>query len=334
MTTESDARQAGTPAELATWGIGPFQRHQEVPILGPTGEFDDGAPWETHAVYNPAAWTDGERVYLLYRAEGPSPRSDRPFVSRIGLAVSSDGIVFVRDPEPVLEPTEPEEKAGCEDPRLVQIDGTFYLTYTAYDGKVARLALARSQDLRRWERLGVLFPDERWEEHYPKEEFRPRAGHSKSGAILTTKVAGNYWMYFGEKHIWVAYSSDLLSWKVIADPVLSPREGRYDARLVEPGPPPLLLPDQGIWLGYNAADLNRRYTFSQVLLDPNDPTRVLRRSEEPLLEPTTSHELEGQVPRVVFGEGLVQFKGRWLLYYGMADSRIGVAIASSAGEVG
>src|SRR5437016_5144752 len=117
------------------WGLDSLRKHAGNPILAPQG---DG--WESRAVFNPAAWTDGRQVYLLYRAEGVSAFPDRAFTSRIGLAVSTDGIHFTRDPLPVLEPTEPFEiPGGCEDPRLVCIDDTFYMTYTAYDGGVAQL---------------------------------------------------------------------------------------------------------------------------------------------------------------------------------------------------
>ena len=80
-------------------------------------------------------------------------------------------------------------------------------------------------------------------------------------------------------------------------------------------------------MAYNSADAGLRYAVGQVLLDRNDPTRVLERSDTPLLEPTIAAELAGQVPQVVFAEGLVRFKERWMLYFGMADSRLGVAFA-------
>ena len=308
------------------WGLGPFRKCDGNPILEPRG---DG--WESLHVFNPAAWTDGERVYLLYRAEGPCKFPGREVGSTLGLAVSTDGLHFEREDEPILTATEPfEMPGGCEDPRLTHIDGTFYLTYTAYDGKTARLSMAASPDLRNWEKLGPVLDDDQWELYFPNEEHRalfPR-GWSKSGAMLPKKVDGHYWMYFGDTHIWAAYSADLRHWDVAQGPVLSPRPGLFDSRLVEPGPPPVVLPG-GIWLGYNSADTELRYAFGQALIAPDNPTEVLRRCIRPLLEPTTAEETDGQVDQVVFGEGLVMFKGKWFLYYGMADSRIGVAIADA-----
>jgi beta-1,2-mannosidase len=286
---------------------GPFERYTGNPILGPSGE-----GWEAKDVFNPAAWTDGKTVSLLYRAEDHQGLAGRELTSRLGLARSADGFRFERHPRPVMEATEPYEMpGGCEDPRLVCIEGHFYLTYTAYDGQTARLCMAEGDSLDQWTKRGPLFPQRGW---------------TKSGAILDQPINGRYWMYFGDTDVWAAHSVDLRCWEVVEPPVLSPRPGRFDARLVEPGPPPRLMP-QGIWLIYNSADGALRYAVGQALFAPDDPTRLLRRDDQPLLEPTTSDEIEGQVPRVVFAEGLVPFQGRWLLYYGMADSRIGVAVA-------
>jgi len=309
-------------ARMKHFGFSIARRYANNPILVP-----QGSKWEARAVFNPTAWTDGKRVYLLYRAEGPSGFPDREFCSRIGLAVSEDGINFIRNEYPVLQPTEPYEiPGGCEDPRLVRIGDVFFLTYTAYDGKTARLAMAKSADLMHWEKCGLLLPDHQWESFFPFEQFCslfPR-GWSKSGAILSERVNGLYWMFFGDTHIFAATSNNLLEWDVIAQPVISPRPGYFDSRLVEPGPPPVLLSD-GIWLGYNSADNDLRYSFGQCLIDSKNPQSVIYRSNSPILHPSTIDEIDGQVPSVVFGEGLVLFKGVWFLYYGMADSKIGVA---------
>jgi predicted GH43/DUF377 family glycosyl hydrolase len=308
-----------------TWGLGPFHKYDGNPILQPGGE-----PWEAHALYNPAAWTDGNVVYLVYRAEGPCDFPGRAFTSRIGLARSGDGRRFERMHAPILSPTETYEiPGGCEDPRVVKIGDSFVMTYTAYDGSVARLALARSDDLLHWTKLGLAFSDEQWDAYFPHDAFpnTPR-GWSKSGALLAEPIDGRFWMYFGDTCIWAAHSSDLTNWEIRPEPVLAPRAGHFDAGLVEPGPPPIML-DGAIWLGYNSADTSLRYAFGQALIDARDPTRVLRRSDTPLLEPTVAAEIVGQVPQVVFAEGLVRFHEEWLLYYGMADSRLGLAICST-----
>ncbi|MFQ5776584.1 MAG: glycoside hydrolase family 130 protein [Terriglobia bacterium] len=272
-------------------------------------------------MFNPAAWTDGKTIWLLYRAEDKTGIGQWNGTSRIGLATSRDGLDFQRKAEPVLEPTEAWEiPGGVEDPRLVKVEDLFYLTYTAYDGRTARLALASSKDLRRWKKHGLVFPDRGW---------------TKAGAILPTPINGKYWMYFGDSDIRAATSTDLLHWNVIEEPVLRHRAGtgKFDSKLVEPGPPPLLTV-QGILLLFNGANDENVYASGQALFDRNDPTKLLARTDSPFLQPTANLERDGQVPRVVFIEGLVRFKKRWFLYYGMADSRIGVALyhPESTGE--
>ena len=123
----------------------------------------------------------------------------------------------------------------------------------------------------------------------------------------------------------IAYSTDLITWTEALDqPVLPRRPGRFDSRVVEPGPPPILTPD-GVLLIYNGADDRLVYRTGWALFDRNDPTRLLARSDQPLFEPVTDWEKVGQVPNVVFVEGLVVEPGRWLVYYGAADKYIGVA---------
>lgn len=311
------------------WGMPPLKKSGKNPILSPRGR-----GWEFGAVFNPAAWTDGRRIYLLYRAEGPSPYPGRKCSSSIGLAESTDGVYFRFFHQPVLQPTEKYEKpGGCEDPRLVYIrdQKAFYLTYTAYDGKTARLCMARCRDnrLKNWEKLGPVFDNGQWVRAFPKDSYPdlPR-GWSKSGAIYPEKIGGYYWMFFGDKDIRSACSRDLQKWDILPEPLLKPRQGFFDEELVEPGPPPFLTPE-GLVLIYNGAKMQKdghlRYACGQVLLDNVVPTQVLRRSVRPVLVPETNNEKEGQTPDVVFAEGLIKFKGKLLLYYGMADSKIGVA---------
>lgn len=118
--------------------------------------------------------------------------------------------------------------------------------------------------------------------------------------------------------------------------VIRPRTGRFDSVLVEPGPPAILT-ERGIVLlyhGKNAAEggdpafAPYTYGVAQLLLDPHDPTAVLARMSEPFLFPDRDYEITGQVGNVCFAEGLVPFKGQWLLYYGTADSKIAVAAAA------
>jgi predicted GH43/DUF377 family glycosyl hydrolase len=300
------------PAEPAQdWTIGPFEKYVGNPIISPHGD-----TWEAKDVFNPSAWVENGRIHLLYRAEDSTGIGIWNGTSRLGLATSTDGFHFEREAEPIFGPVDPWElPGGTEDPRLVRIDSTYYLTYTGYDGTTARLGLATSTDLRTWTRHGPLFPERGW---------------TKSGAILPEPIEGTYWMYFGDTNIWAAHSTDLIRWTVVEEPALTPRPGMFDSRLVEPGPPPLLT-DDGILLLYNSADDNLKYSAGQALFDPKNPARLLSRTNEPFLEVTTELERSGQIANVVFVEGLIESDGIWFLYYGMGDSGIGVATWRPAG---
>jgi predicted GH43/DUF377 family glycosyl hydrolase len=301
--------------------LGPFRKYAHNPILAPAG---DG--WEAKDLFNPTAIVKDDRVYLLYRAEDRTGANQWNGTSRIGLAVSSDGIHFERYPDPVLVPTLPyEQPGGCEDPRIVFLRDTYHLTYTAFDGKTARLCLATSKDLIHWEKHGMLFPG--WNEG-PMPEW------SKSGAIVPETINGRYVMYFGDTDIWIAFSDDGIHWVPEKQCVMrrSQDPRAFDSLLIEPGPAPIVT-EEGILLIYNAARLISEgpdagkpyYSIGQVLFSREDPKTILRRTEVPVLVPDADDELNGQVDYVVFAEGLVHFQDAWLLYYGMADSRIGLA---------
>lgn len=302
--------------------LGPFVASDENPILRPQG---DG--WESASVYNPAAVVKDDQVVLLYRAHADD------IVSHVGLATSDDGIHFERRPEPVLSPSEDYDVHGCEDPRVTEVDGTYYLTYSGYDGTRALLCLATSTDLVSWTKHGPLFPD--------FNTFLPQGngldgGWSKAGGILPVPVDGRYLMYFGEGSIWWAESRDLLHWTPCSqdEPVMTPTPpGTFGEYLVEVGPPPLLTDNGLVLLVHNAAvkngDGSVRYTCGQVLIDPARPGELLAQLTRPWLEPTTYEDLHGLVSNVTFVEGLVFFRDTWFAYYGQSDSTLGVATSPS-----
>jgi predicted GH43/DUF377 family glycosyl hydrolase len=233
----------------------------------------------------------------------------------------------MRRAEPVLSPEAPyEENGGVEDPRLVKIGKTFYLTYTGYNKKDAQLCLATSRNLMHWKRKGILLP---------AYQGNWNTGWTKSGAILSQKIQGKYWMYWlgtspdKKDEMGLSYSSDLIHWtEATKTPVLARRPGKFDERVVEPGPPPLLTKD-GIVLIYNGADERLVYRTGVAIFDRNDPRKLLGRSEEPVFAPEQSWEKTGQVPNVVFVEGLIEETNRFLFYYGGADKYVGVAETNS-----
>jgi len=256
---------------------------------------------------------------MLYRAQ------DAAGTSRLGYAESTDGIHFARRAEPVLSPeAEYEKDGGVEDPRLQRFGDTYYLTYTGYNKKDAQLCLATSQDLIHWERKGVILPA------YKGNWNR---GWTKSGAIVPEKIDGKYWMYWlgtgADKtdQMGISYSTDLVHWTEATEtPVLPQRPGKFDSRVVEPGPPPILTPS-GIVLIYNGADDNLIYRTGVAVFDRKDPRKLLSRTDEPIFAPEKEWEKAGQVPNVVFVEGMARQGSRWLFYYGGADKYVGVAEA-------
>ena len=296
------------------WKLTQWYRLSDNPILSP-----EGTSWQSAGTFNPAVVPHNGKSVMLYRAQ------DKNGTSRLGYAASSDGLHFTRRPEPVLSPeTDYEKDGGVEDPRLVKFGDMYYLTYTGYNKKDAQLCLATSRDLIHWERKGVILPAYKgnW-----------NVGWTKSGAIVPEKIQGKYWMYFlgtsADKtdQMGLAYSTDLIHWtEATQTPVLPRRPGQFDSRVVEPGPPPIITKD-GIVLIYNAADDKLVYRTAVAVFDPHDPSKLLSRSDRPIFAPEKEWEKVGQVPNVVFVEGMVHQGSRYLLYYGAADKYIGVAEA-------
>ena len=335
--------------------LGPFEKPAGVnPVVAPsaTATFysrmsDSVVRWEEFATFNPAAVVRDGRVFLLYRAEDVGGQAKiGGHTSRLGLAESPDGLHFTRRSTPVLYPDSDaqagnEWPGGVEDPRVVEAeDGSYVLTYTQWNRDVPRLAVATSPDLVHWTKHGPALVA-------AGEKYRNM--ESKSGAILVrrngnrmvaTRVNGKYWMYFNVPDILLATSDDLLHWTPLEDAdgrplkVLSPRPGYFDSWLVEAGPPAMITA-QGIVLLYNAGNDRsygdpslpfRVYTGGQALFDARAPFKLLKRADAPFIQPTKAYERNGQYPDgTTFVEGLVWFQGRAFLYYGTADSRVGVA---------
>jgi predicted GH43/DUF377 family glycosyl hydrolase len=297
------------------WTLGLWRRLSEDPILTPRK-----GGWESAGTFNPAVVIRDGKFVMLYRAQ------DSRGTSRLGYAESEDGIHFRRRAQPVLSPeTDYERDGGVEDPRLVMIGDRYYLTYTGYNKKDAQLCLATSRDLLHWERKGVILPAYKgnW-----------NVGWTKSGAIVPEKINGKYWMYFlgttanKTDEMGLAYSADLVHWtEATKIPVLERREGQFDSRVVEPGPPPIITQDS-IILVYNGADAKLVYRVGLAVFDRKDPSRLLWRSDTPLFVPEKAWEKAGQVPNVVFVEGMARKGKNYLFYYGGADKYVGVAEAS------
>jgi predicted GH43/DUF377 family glycosyl hydrolase len=368
-TANNDGNKGDTTTEGGTtsWAWLPFVKvDSENPILQPgNNTFTDPITnkrigWEAKNVFNPAIAVRNDTVFMLYRAQDSIGKPTG--TSRIGLAASTNGIHFTRYATPVLYPQNDaykkyEWEGGCEDPRMVQDSaGRYYMTYTAYDGKTARLMVATSPDMVHWTKHGPVFAKAYNGKYVDK--------WSKSGSIVSTyqtgkitaiRINGKYWMYWGDLFIWAATSDDLINWtpvemqrseqplttlKGVAETmpdlqiVIPTRKHYFDNDLVESGPPAMLT-DKGILLLYNSRSMppdgdstlkEGTYTAGQVLLDKNNPTKILQRLDHYFMQPERPYELTGEVNNVCFIEGLAQFKGMYFLYYGTADSKIAVAV--------
>ncbi len=357
VTAVAVAFAAAAGAQQKPWMFGPFEKPRDVnPIIAPSPTAtvrsaitDSLVQWEAYATFNPAAVVRGGKVFVLYRAEDATGTAQiGGHTSRLGLAESTDGLRFTRRALPVLAPERDaqaryEWPGGVEDPRIAESEnGRYVLTYTQWNGDVPRLAVATSTDLVTWTKHGPAFAQAAGGKFLRTE--------SKSGAILVrvvgdrlvaARVNGTYWMYYNVPHVQIATSDDLIHWTPLEDAdgnalrVLSPRPGYFDSWLVEAGPPAILT-SQGIVLLYNAGNLGRHgdptlpsrvYTGGQALFDATQPLRLLDRSETPFIRPTEPYEKTGQyVEGTTFVEALIPFRGQWLLYYGTADSRVGVAV--------
>ncbi len=357
--TLSACQQKDNKEELKDWAIGPFVRPKNInPLIIPSQTTfycpvtEDTIPWENGDTFNPAATIKNDTISILYRAEDQSGQGIGKRTSRIGLARSINGVNIIKKAKsPVLYPNkdaqqELEWPGGCEDPRVaVTEDGTYIMLYTQWNRKLARLAVAHSKDLIHWEKFGPAF----------QKAYNGKFANifSKSASIVTslkndrlviTKVNGKYLMYWGERHVYTATSTDLINWEPLVDnnleliPLASPRNGYFDSELTECGPPAVLT-NNGIVLIYNGKNKAGKdgdstftanaYCAGQFLFDKNNPTRVLDRLDKPFLVPSEDFEKSGQYPSgTVFAEGLVYKDGKWFLYYGCADSRVAVAVSS------
>jgi predicted GH43/DUF377 family glycosyl hydrolase len=365
---EKEVKEISSSETKTDWAFHEFTKVDSInPILNPSVELEFTDPitgisskWEERNVLNPTAVVKDGKVYLMYRAQ------DLNGTSRIGMAVSNDGLHFEKMPTPVLYPDNDSMKVyewnykkdaavqtnsedcyfcyfdGVEDPRIVESEtGDYIMTYTSYDGKTARLSIASSKDLLTWTKHGLVLSGEKYKDTW-----------SKAGAIVSElqgnrmvakQINGKYWMYFGDTNLFMATSTDLINWDVAENEesgklisVLHPRMGYFDSRLVEPGPY-AILKDEGILLIYNssnAANFNDpslpkfTYAAAQALFDKTQPYKLIDRTESYFIHPDKDYEKIGEVNEVCFVEGLVFFKNHWFLYYGTADSKIAVAVSN------
>lgn len=333
-----------------SWVMGPFIRPENVnPIIKPNPDSVFQCPmhqkpikWEALHTFNPTAIVRNNQVYLFYRAEDNTGEMKiGSHTSRLGLAISSDGVQFQRNSTPVFYPDNDSQKkhewtGGCEDPRIFETeDGQYVLYYTQYNHKIPKLGVAISKDLIHWEKFGPVFRKWGLQLHY--NLFTKSAGlltTLKDDRLIAIKINGKYWMYWGERSLHLASSSDLIHW----DPgvvVARPEQGFFDSQLTEMGPAAIIT-EEGIVVIYNGKNHAVRgdknypadvYAGGQFLFDKNHPSKLIGRTKTPFFKPEMEFEKTGQYQAgTTFLEGLVFFQKKWYLYYGCADSLVGVAV--------
>jgi predicted GH43/DUF377 family glycosyl hydrolase len=263
-------------------------------------------------VFNAAATYLDNRVHILYRAIGEDG------VSRLGYASSSDGYTIdERLQSPVFIPSNSKEKWGCEDPRLTLLNGKYFMTYTAFRERdlcafqIAMTHISKEDFINRHWKWG-----ERW---YPFPGVQ-----NKNAVIFPHKINGKFVMLHRfHPDICIAYSKDLRHWDNIRA-LMGPRFRMWDCIKVGVAGPPIEI-DEGWFLVYHGVDRGMVYRLGVALLDKNNPEKIIYRSEKPILEPEEDYERIGYVPNVVFSCGSILLDDQLLVYYGGADTVIGVA---------
>lgn len=308
--------------------------------------------FERKAVLNPACYQDGEFVHLFYRA------IDDNNDSTIGYAkLKGPTKVVERNKIPLIPRTYDYERRGVEDPRIVKIEGTFYLTYVAHDGKNAITACATSNDLKTFTKRGIisplvtyktaasLFTRERLKDRYFMFEayYEDLAGED---VLLWFKDMFLFPKKFGDKFamllrilpdiqmIFFKNLSDLRDrsfWrnylKKLSRNVVLENKYWFESRNIGGGAPPVYTKDGWLVIFHAVEELNRAriYHASAALLDLNNPFKVIGRLNTPLFSPEESWETEGFVNNVVFPTGTAVFGKDLYIYYGASDDKIAVA---------
>ena len=236
-------------------------------------------------------------------------------ISHLRVARSRDGVHFTVDDTPAIVPHTDLEEYGVEDPRATLIDGTWYITYVSVSRWGITTSMATTTDFKTFDREGVIFlPD-----HKDVVIFPGKIGNDY--VALTRPMPQSFSRIFG---IWIAFSNDLTDWGR-HETLALPRWGYWDELRTGASAVPFLT-DHGWVELYHGVDRNTTYAMGALLLDPDDPRKVLARSPSPILEPTEQYERTGLFNETIFSCGHIDLGGgRIRMYYGAADSVIGAA---------
>jgi len=325
-----------------------LKRAKENPIFSPNKDID----WESEAVFNPGAILENNKIYLLYRAIGEYDT----YVSRIGLAISTDGINFERQSKsPIIEPQEDYDKWACEDPRITKVDDIFYITYVALSVRIreggkptydiihnlnSQTALVTTKDFVNFERHGIITPENSDNRdvvifpekingkfvilHRPHRWCKDWFNNPKSKEI-EVNIPIPFEKLPQRPATWISYSSDLKNW---TDHKLLIRSSHENDEKTGPGAPPIKT-DEGWLLIYHHVKKDDEgriiYTAKAALLDLEDPFKIIAKIPYPILKPEADYEVNGDVNNVVFPTGVFVQDGILSVYYGTADKYCGLA---------
>jgi predicted GH43/DUF377 family glycosyl hydrolase len=272
------------------------------------------------ARFNPGVVEKNGVVHLLYRATNSDISDHANYISSIGYAkLDVQGNILYDSNEKVIYPTLPEEVKGCEDPRIVRFEESYYIFYTAYDGETARVAVARTDDFKSYQKLGVIMHD-----LFDKDAFIfPERINGKIAYIhrIEPSIQLDYFNSIEElisDEKWVDYSKRVDSSTIMRSCY------EWEEHKIGGSAPPLKT-DKGWLFLYHGVDKNSVYRSSAALLSLNNPSKVTARIPYPLLEPEEEYELFGDVNNVVFPEGAYIYNDEVYIYYGAADKYIALA---------
>ena len=337
-----------------------IEKHKKNPIIKPSDVKPSMEEYRVLGAFNPGATAYQDEIILLLRvAEGCKPKEgyarapvyrfeggeawpdmvefsmsdpdvvlkdtrgivykDQDYLtsmSHIRLARSRDGIHFTVEDKPFIAPHDDTDRYSAEDARATFIDGKYYINFTVVSQDSWATALAVTEDFKTVERKGIIFHPE-----------------NKDVAIFPEKVNGKYIALhrpnnsgFGKASIWYAESPDLIHWgnhKCIA----RPRDNQWESMKIGGGAPPIKT-KKGWLIIYHGKGDKSLYSLFCMLLDLDDPSKVVKRAEEPLLTPTEPYEKEGFFGNVVFSNGVVEKDGEVFVYYGAADESTCVAVTN------
>jgi predicted GH43/DUF377 family glycosyl hydrolase len=315
--------------------------------------------FENQGIFNPACIEADGKIHLFYRAIGKNNTSSIGYCE-----LKSPTEVLKRNDEPILTPLDSYEKIGIEDPRIVKIEDTYYMTYTAYDGNNALGSLMTSKDLKSFERQGILVPKFTYNEFHSilkscndiKDKYlrfvkflHKRIGNNvanqlfiwdKNVVFFPRKINGQYaflhrlypdiqivyFKEFGEltKSFWKNYLQNIRNFTVLESKFL------FEASYIGSGCPPIETADGWLLIYHGVEDTKDGYIYHAcaALLDLQNPTIEIGRLNTPLFSPELEWEKIGIVNNVVFPTASILLEDQLYIYYGAADTCIGLASVS------